>query len=73
MLAANAEDVPVRPETHGTILVISAGTSDIPVADEAFVTARCLGNAAEKIYDVLGRHFGVAADQAQLAKTEDSF
>lgn len=36
----------------GTILVISAGTSDIPVAEEALVAARALGNRAEAIYDV---------------------
>jgi NCAIR mutase (PurE)-related protein len=36
----------------GTILVISAGTSDIPVAEEALVAARAFGNRAEAIYDV---------------------
>ena len=36
----------------GTILVVSAGTSDIPVAEEALVAARALGNRAESIYDV---------------------
>jgi pyridinium-3,5-biscarboxylic acid mononucleotide synthase len=36
----------------GLILVISAGTSDIPVAEEALVTAEMLGNHAEAIYDV---------------------
>jgi NCAIR mutase (PurE)-related protein len=36
----------------GTILVVSAGTSDIPVAEEALVAARALGNRAEAIYDV---------------------
>ena len=36
----------------GTILVVSAGTSDIPVAEEALVSARALGNRAESIYDV---------------------
>ena len=36
----------------GLVLVISAGTSDIPVAEEALVTARIMGNRAEAIYDV---------------------
>ena len=36
----------------GTILVICAGTSDIPVAEEAAVTARFMGNDVETIYDV---------------------
>ncbi len=36
----------------GTILVISAGTSDIPVAEEALVAAEALGNRAEAIYDI---------------------
>lgn len=36
----------------GTILVVSAGTSDIPVAEEALLTARIMGNRAEPLYDV---------------------
>jgi len=36
----------------GTILVVSAGTSDIPVAEEALLTARMMGNHAEHLYDV---------------------
>lgn len=36
----------------GLILVVSAGTSDIPVAEEALVTAQAMGNRAEAIYDV---------------------
>lgn len=36
----------------GTILVVSAGTSDIPVAEEALLTARMMGNCAENLYDV---------------------
>ncbi|MCK8824099.1 nickel pincer cofactor biosynthesis protein LarB [Fuchsiella alkaliacetigena] len=37
---------------QGSILVISAGTSDIPVAEEAYETARMMGNRVEKLYDV---------------------
>jgi NCAIR mutase (PurE)-related protein len=36
----------------GSILVVSAGTSDIPVAEEALLTARMLGNRADYLYDV---------------------
>lgn len=36
----------------GTILVVSAGTSDIPVAEEAIVTAEIMGNHVEHIYDI---------------------
>lgn len=36
----------------GTIVVVSAGTSDIPVAEEALLTARVMGNRAEPLYDV---------------------
>lgn len=42
------------PQTRGrgTILVLSAGTSDIPVAKEAYLTAKAMGNRAETIFDV---------------------
>ncbi len=36
----------------GTIVVVAAGTSDIPVAEEAVLTARLMGNTVEQIYDV---------------------
>ena len=36
----------------GTILVISAGTSDLPVAEEAVETAVIMGNKVERLYDV---------------------
>jgi hypothetical protein len=36
----------------GTILVVSAGTSDLAVAEEAGVTAELMGNAVERVYDV---------------------
>ncbi|MBT8358218.1 MAG: nickel pincer cofactor biosynthesis protein LarB [Desulfobacterales bacterium] len=36
----------------GKILVLSAGTSDIPVAKEAYLTARSMGNQVESIFDV---------------------
>ena len=39
-------------EGKGIILVIAAGTSDIPVAEEAAVTAQIMGNRVETLYDV---------------------
>ncbi|HMD09887.1 MAG TPA: nickel pincer cofactor biosynthesis protein LarB [Candidatus Acidoferrum sp.] len=36
----------------GNILVVSAGTSDIPVAEEAVLTAQMMGNRTEHLYDV---------------------
>ncbi len=43
---------PVKITGKGTILVVCAGTSDIPVAEEAILTARMLGNRVEHLYDV---------------------
>jgi NCAIR mutase (PurE)-related protein len=43
---------PVQRLGKGTILVVSAGTSDIPVAEEAAITARFMGNEVDTIYDV---------------------
>ncbi len=40
------------PAGVGTIFILTAGTSDIPVAEEAAVTAEVLGNATERVYDV---------------------
>lgn len=43
---------------QGKILVICAGTSDVPVAEEAALTAGCLGNPVHRLYDagVAGLH-----------------
>ena len=43
---------PVKISGRGTIVVMSAGTSDIPVAEEAAITARFMGNEVDTIYDV---------------------
>jgi len=40
------------PKNNGTISVVSAGTSDIPVAEEAALTAEVFGNTVERLYDV---------------------
>jgi hypothetical protein len=36
----------------GTVLIACAGTSDLPVAEEAAVTAEIMGNAVDRLYDV---------------------
>ncbi len=38
--------------SEGVIAVVTAGTSDIPVAEEAAVTAEVMGNKVDRIYDV---------------------
>jgi NCAIR mutase (PurE)-related protein len=40
------------PRTTGTVLVVSAGTADLPVAEEAAVSADAMGNCVERLYDV---------------------
>lgn len=42
----------VKIQGRGTVLVAVAGTSDLPVGEEAAVTARALGNQVERLYDV---------------------
>ncbi len=48
--------ITIRPDRKihgkGTVLVISAGTTDIPVAEEALVTAETMGNRVKALYDV---------------------
>ena len=41
-----------EPDGLGTILVMTGGTSDIPVAEEAALTAEALGNRVQRLYDV---------------------
>lgn len=40
------------PPGRGTILILCAGTSDLPVAEEAAVTAEVMGNTVDRLYDV---------------------
>jgi NCAIR mutase (PurE)-related protein len=56
---------PPRAGDAGTILVVSAGTSDLPVAEEAAVVAEAFGHAVERLHDV-----GVAGLHRLLAATE---
>jgi NCAIR mutase (PurE)-related protein len=64
MLVGNTDKV-FEHECRGTILVMSAGTSDMAVAEEAFYTARYLGNPVKKLYDV-----GVAGIHRLLSQKE---
>jgi hypothetical protein len=52
-----------RSPMHEGIVVLSAGTSDIPVAEEAALTAELMGNKVQRIYDV-----GVAGIHRLLAQ-----
>jgi hypothetical protein len=42
----------VPDQGRGLVLIISAGTSDIPVAREAYLTAKAMGNTVDTIFDV---------------------
>lgn len=53
-----------EPSGNGTIVVACAGTSDLPVAEEAALTAEALGNRVRRLYDV-----GVAGIHRLLAHT----
>jgi len=54
------------PTGRGTILIVTAGTSDLPVAEEAAVTARAFGNTVARLTDV-----GVAGIHRILTQTEE--
>ena len=60
------DPMPVEASGKGTIVVMSAGTSDIPVAEEAAITARFMGNEVDTIYDV-----GVSGIHRVLAHRND--
>ncbi|MGN1014991.1 MAG: nickel pincer cofactor biosynthesis protein LarB [Butyricicoccus sp.] len=55
-----------EPDGQGTIVVATGGTSDLPVAEEAALTAEVLGNRVVRLYDV-----GVAGLHRLLANAED--
>jgi hypothetical protein len=54
-----------EPTGRGTIMIVTAGTGDLPVADEAAVTARALRNKVERLTDV-----GVAGIHRVLTQTD---
>ncbi len=60
------EQQPVVDIGRGTVLVVSAGTSDLPVAEEAALTARLAGNRVERLVDV-----GVAGIHRLLGSRAD--
>lgn len=57
---------PTPAPTKGTLAILTAGTSDIPVAEEACVTAQFLGHETKRIYDV-----GVAGLHRLLDKIDE--
>ena len=57
---------PPEPDGDGTVVVATGGTSDIPVAEEAAVTAEALGNRVKRLYDV-----GVSGVHRLLSHAED--
>lgn len=65
--ASHCVTVGAEPEAggRGLVLVVSAGTSDLPIAEEAAVTARALGARTEELIDV-----GVAGLHRLLAHLE---
>jgi NCAIR mutase (PurE)-related protein len=66
-----ARIVVVKPrpvEKEGNVAVVCAGTSDLPVAEEAAVTAEVLGNRANRLYDV-----GVAGIHRLLGVCDELF
>lgn len=54
------------PDGVGKIVIATGGTSDMPVAEEAALTAECLGNQVVRLYDV-----GVAGIHRLLSHTEE--
>lgn len=56
---------PVERAGAGLVFVVAAGTSDIPVAEEAALTAECSGSVVERLYDV-----GVAGIHRLLAAVD---
>ncbi len=62
---AVAGEIP-QPDADGNILIATGGTSDIPVAEEAALTAQMLGNRVVRLYDV-----GVAGIHRLLSHSED--
>jgi NCAIR mutase (PurE)-related protein len=56
---------PIEPTGDGAICIVTAGTSDLPVAEEAAVTAQVLGNEVTRLTDV-----GVAGVHRVLHRRE---
>jgi NCAIR mutase (PurE)-related protein len=68
---ADARIVAIHPASHkvqGHVIVVTAGTADVPVAEEARVTAEVMGSHVERLYDV-----GVAGLHRLLGKKDRLF
>jgi NCAIR mutase (PurE)-related protein len=50
--AATWNGRPIKIIGKGTVLVVCAGTSDIPIAEEVVITAMMMGNLVERLFDV---------------------
>jgi len=59
---------PTRLKQQGHVLIVTAGTADVPVAEEARVTAEVMGSRIERLYDV-----GVAGLHRLLGRKERLF
>jgi len=63
-----SKDPPGAPTGRGLVLVVTAGTSDLPVAEEAAVSARALGNRVGRLTDV-----GVAGIHRVLRRADELY
>jgi len=67
------ESQPIRKINNGLIAVIAAGTSDIPVAEEAVVTATTMGHRVKKLYDAGVSGIHRLMDEARLLSEASVF
>ena len=65
-IIVSKSSIDAADEPIGNVAVVSAGTADIPVAEEAAVTAETLGNEVSRIYDV-----GVSGIHRLFARLDD--
>ena len=68
VIMGDAEVTHTIAPTLGTVLIVSAGTADLPVAEEAAITASEMGSPVERLYDV-----GVAGIHRLLSSQERLF
>ena len=64
IIEIRSPEAPASPEEGPFVLVVSAGTADIPVAEEAAVTAFAMGSRVQRLYDV-----GIAGLHRLLERT----
>src|SRR5262249_35097637 len=68
VVVSNSEITPPEVPLAGSVLVVAAGTADLPVAEEAATTATEMGSPVERLYDV-----GVAGLHRLLDKKHSLF